>query len=80
VSGLEMKGPVVGLLAVWIFQPSLVCVHLVFFLCPCLSLARDPCVIHCWCSFLLCLLVPLVLVLAKDEGLKLLLEIKSRAH
>jgi hypothetical protein len=49
-------------------------------LCPCLSLARDPCVIHCWCSFLLCLLVPLVLVLAKDEGLKLLLEIKSRAH
>jgi len=79
VFGLEMKRAVMGLLAVWIFQSSHVYVRLVFFLCPRLSLAQDPCVICCWCSFILCLLVPQMPILAKDMGLELLLETKLRA-
>jgi hypothetical protein len=39
-----------------------------FFFCPRLSLAQDPCVICCWCSFILCLLVPQMPILAKDYG------------
>jgi hypothetical protein len=74
-----MKRAVMGLLAVWIFQSSHVYVRLVFFLCPRLSLAQDPCVICCWCSFILCLLVPQMPILAKDMGLELLLETKLRA-
>jgi hypothetical protein len=68
VFGLEMKRAVMDLLAVWIFQSSHVYVRLVFFFCPRLSLAQDPCVICCWCSFILCLLVPQMPILAKDYG------------